>query len=536
MLGWVIAANPIGQMIASPLLGMWSNWAGSNRNAFITTMALFSLGNLLYAILNMFGSAARAVMIISRLIVGFSSGNIVIVRSYISASTTLKERTAAVSLTSAAQAVGFIVGPAIQTALAIAMSEDTSDATNSTTVIVTEDVEAAVDSSSTSIQWNMYTATGWISCILGLLNLILFLPCIYKEYNIAAKETQYQKRAANIGASKLPKPDYASLFVILVTFFFTVMVYVLLETLMVPMCMDLYAWNDEKAITLVGTGLSIAAIICVITFVLLSFITKLVDERIVLIAGVAVQMVAMIILIPMGSNYPKIKNCTSIDSMGNFFNESLRNSDPFHLMLPSDITIGNVSEMSNLLATNEDGAIHPETLPNKSLHQIDLPVLRNTTTKAVVPTTSERELPLLMPSESSKVLRRHKRHVVHNGDCEDTGCPPEQKWCFYTPIIELPQLVIASVCAVIGYPVVFTLASALYSKILGPKPQGLWMGLLISIGSLSRATGPIVVSYIYTELGTRWTFIVLSCVMLPILVIDVVMYKKLVPMDVLRKR
>ncbi|MPC17218.1 WD repeat-containing protein 6 [Portunus trituberculatus] len=46
---------------------------------------------------------------------------------------------------------------------------------------------------------------------------------VIQEYNIAAKETQYQKRAANIGASKLPKPDYASLFVILVTFFFTVM-------------------------------------------------------------------------------------------------------------------------------------------------------------------------------------------------------------------------------------------------------------------------------------------------------------------------
>lgn len=68
---------------------------------------------------------------------------------------------------------------AIQTALAVAMSEDTSEATNSTSVIVTEEVEeTSVDS--TSIQWNIYTATGWISCIIGLFNLLLFFPCTYK--------------------------------------------------------------------------------------------------------------------------------------------------------------------------------------------------------------------------------------------------------------------------------------------------------------------------------------------------------------------
>lgn len=40
-----------------------------------------------------------------------SLANIAIIRSYISASTTLKERTIAVSFTSAAQALGFIIGP-----------------------------------------------------------------------------------------------------------------------------------------------------------------------------------------------------------------------------------------------------------------------------------------------------------------------------------------------------------------------------------------------------------------------------------------
>lgn len=35
---------------------------------------------------------------------------------------------------------------------------------------------------------NMYTAAGWINVFLGIINFILFLPSIFKERKIAAKE------------------------------------------------------------------------------------------------------------------------------------------------------------------------------------------------------------------------------------------------------------------------------------------------------------------------------------------------------------
>ena len=365
--------------------------------------------------------------------------------------------------------------------------------------------------------------------------MIFFFPI--QEYNIATKEAQYQKRVANDETSKLPKPDYAALFVILLTFFISVMIYVLLETLMVPMCMDLYAWNDQKTITLVGIALSIAAVICFLTFILLSFITKVVDERKILIVGVLGMVASMIVFIPMGSTYPKMKNCTSIEPLTSHFNETLIIGDPFHLTQPSDTGIG----ILNSPTSTKDNAVLQETFDNKSSENLDSPllVLRNKTREPIVLTTSENEVPTPMPPEidsSSRVLRRQRRHVLHNGDCEDTGCPPAQEWCLHTPIIELSQIIIASLIAIIGYPVVFTISSAMYSKILGPKPQGLWMGLLISIGSLSRATGPIAVSYIYTELGTRWTFSILTSVMFFNFVIIVVMYKRMVPMNIFKKR
>lgn len=48
---------------------------------------------------------------------------------------------------------------------------------------------------------------------------------------------------------------------------------------------------------------------------------------------------------------------------------------------------------------------------------------------------------------------------------------------------------------------------------LGPRPQGVWMGLMTGSGCLSRVLGPVFVSLIYTELGTTWTFGVTAVMM-----------------------
>ncbi|XP_047495445.1 major facilitator superfamily domain-containing protein 8-like isoform X1 [Penaeus chinensis] len=460
-LGWAIAANPLGQMVASPLLGLWGNKAGSNRGAFLTTILLFIVGNILYAILSLFGTAARGVMIFSRFLVGISSANIAIIRSYIASSTTLKERTTAVALTSAAQGLGFIIGPAIQAALAVAFShEKTSENKTSS---VPEILEDEAEDAGLGIEWNMYTATGWVATFLGALNFFLFMPCIFKEYPIAAKEAQLKRDAAKED-KKLPKPDYLALVGVLVSFFIILFIYVLIETLLVPMCIDLYAWTDEQAITVVGVGLSIAGAVSVIMFTLTSVLTRKFDERKVFIfVGLVPLTIAMLIHFPMGNTYPKMQNCTSHDS---------------------------ASELGSLTTV----------LPNMNF------------------------------TEPNSSLSRQRRHSARDDTCTDLGCPQKQEWCLYTPIVEMPQMVVADTVAVIGYPVAFTLSSSFFSKLLGPKPQGVWMGILTSTGSFSRVTGPIFVSYMYTALGTRWTFGILFVVMSLTLVIISLLFRRLVPM------
>ena len=74
--GWMVAANPIGQMIAAPILGVISNKMGSIRGVGIGCAIAFILGNFLYAIPSLLpqGNGRIWILIASRFITGLSSG------------------------------------------------------------------------------------------------------------------------------------------------------------------------------------------------------------------------------------------------------------------------------------------------------------------------------------------------------------------------------------------------------------------------------------------------------------------------------
>ncbi|XP_046670778.1 major facilitator superfamily domain-containing protein 8 [Homalodisca vitripennis] len=89
---------------------------------------------------------------------------------------------------------------------------------------------------------------------------------------------------------------------------------------------------------------------------------------------------------------------------------------------------------------------------------------------------------------------------------EMLGCPVSQEWCLVTPAMTVSQFLLGFLLTSIGYPIGVTLIQTIFSKILGPRPQGVWMGLMTGSGCLSRVLGPVFVSYVYTRLGPVWTF------------------------------
>lgn len=115
---------------------------------------------------------------------------------------------------------------------------------------------------------------------------------------------------------------------------------------------------------------------------------------------------------------------------------------------------------------------------------------------------------------------------------QPTGCPIEQAWCLYTPVIHLAQFLTAAALVGIGYPACSVMSYTLYSKVLGPKPQGIYMGWLTTSGSAARILGPVFISHVYTYLGPRWAFsLVCGIVALTILLIGAV-YKRLIAFSV----
>ncbi|KAJ7423852.1 Major facilitator superfamily domain-containing protein 8 [Willisornis vidua] len=109
-LGWIIASYSIGQMVASPLFGLWSNYR-PRREPLIISTAISVAANCLYAYVHVPHSHNKYYMLTARALVGFGAGNVAVVRSYIAGATSLMERTSAMANTSACQAVGFILGP-----------------------------------------------------------------------------------------------------------------------------------------------------------------------------------------------------------------------------------------------------------------------------------------------------------------------------------------------------------------------------------------------------------------------------------------
>ncbi|KAB7501034.1 hypothetical protein Anas_00498 [Armadillidium nasatum] len=261
LLGWVVAANPFGQLLASPFVGYLANHLGGIRKVCYGTTTIFTLGNLLYA-------------------------NVTLCRSYMASSTTMKERTTKIAILSAAQSSGFILGPLLQT-------------------IFTASIDGV----------KKYQATGWFAASLGIVNFILMTPWIFKECNIVEKE-HHQKSAQTSSTSETSssssKPDLYSIAGLLTSYFFSMMIFVFMETLAVPLLTDQYAWGNDKAIIVVGVLTVCTGFVAIgMVFILKKFLYKYDDRKIVLFLGLVPILLGTFFYMPIYTNIPIPRsNCT----------------------------------------------------------------------------------------------------------------------------------------------------------------------------------------------------------------------------------
>ncbi|KAM9237525.1 major facilitator superfamily domain-containing protein 8 isoform 2-T2 [Dugong dugon] len=441
-LGWVIASFSIGQMVASPMFGLWSNYRPRKEPLFVSIFISVA-ANCLYAYVHVPASHNKYYMLVARGLVGFGAGNVAVVRSYIAGATSLQERTSAMANTSACQALGFILGPGrysalFQTCFALIGEKG-----------VTWD---AVD-----LQINMYTAPVLLGACLGVLNIILILT-ILREHRVDDSGRQCKSinfEEANTDEVQIPQGNIDQVAVVAtnILFFVVLFIFALFETIVTPLTMDMYAWTREQAVLYGGIILAALGIEAVLIFMGVKLLSKKIGERAVLLGGLTIVWVGFFILLPWGNQFPKIQW--------------------------------------------ED--LHNNSIPSATFGEIIINFWK-----------SSRE-----------------DHYE-----EPTGCPIEQAWCLYTPVIHLAQFLTSTLLVGIGYPACNVMSYTLYSKILGPKPQGVYMGWLTASGSGARILGPVFISQVYTYWGPRWAFsLVCGIVILTITLLGAV-YKRLIAFSV----
>ncbi|XP_032002905.1 major facilitator superfamily domain-containing protein 8 isoform X2 [Hylobates moloch] len=245
-LGWVIASYSLGQMVASPIFGLWSNYR-PRKEPLIVSILISVAANCLYAYLHIPASHNKYYMLVARGLLGIGAGNVAVVRSYTAGATSLQERTSSMANISMCQALGFILGPVFQTCFAFIGEKG-----------VTWDV--------IKLQINMYTTPVLLSAFLGILNIILILA-ILREHHVDDSGRQCKSinfEEASTDEAQIPQGniDQVAVVAINVLFFVALFIFALFETI---------------------------------------------GERAILLGGLIVVWVGFFILLPWGNQFPKIQ-------------------------------------------------------------------------------------------------------------------------------------------------------------------------------------------------------------------------------------
>ncbi|XP_004084637.1 major facilitator superfamily domain-containing protein 8 [Oryzias latipes] len=425
-LGWMVAAYSLGQMVASPLFGWWSNHR-PRREPLVCSIFINLAANIYYAYAYLPKTNNKYHLLMSRAFVGFGAGNVAVVRSYVAGATSLRERTGAMANMSACQALGFILGPALQAGLTFIGEEG-----------ITVDV--------IKLQLSMYTTPALLAALFGLIN-ILLVVLVLKEHRVDEDGKQIQainytsEDRVNIEEDEL-SIDQVAVLISNILFFTVMFIFAVFETIATPLSMDMFSWTRKEAVLYNGIIMCAIGFESILVFLAVKAASQRFGDRPVLLAGFAVIFCGFIVLLPWGNHYPKIQWAD----------------------LKNNTLVGEVS----------------------------------------------------------------KAALASNNTFEPTGCPYEQTWCQYIPAIHLAQYISSDILIGVGYPACNVMSYTLYSKILGPKPQGVYMGWLTASGSGARTLGPVFVSHVYTLLGPRWAFSLICSMVLAAIILLTSSYRKLV--------
>uniref|UniRef100_A0A7E4ZVB1 MFS domain-containing protein n=1 Tax=Panagrellus redivivus TaxID=6233 RepID=A0A7E4ZVB1_PANRE len=413
--GAIIASYSLGQMLASPLVGYWSNKIKTSIPPLYMGLCLMFIGNCIYffAPIIPIPVSKKYLILVSRFLTGSGSANISLLRAYASTASTGKDRSKAIALVTGGLALGMTMGPGFQLLF---------------TPLGPKGLQVAKN-----ILINIYTAPALAGCAMNMLGIFLI-----KKYFIE-KHIGIPDSADKEKHGELPPYDKFALLICYITRFCQMFIVCNLESIGTPLAMTMFAWDRPTVVRNVSVSQVLQALVAFAVY----------------------------------SSYVKF-NLGRVLNSKNVLYVSITGLIVFHLVTYSW-----------------------PFLPGKMVTYNNLDVAASNGTELV------------------------GCNVDYFDWCDDI--PPVNYIVFYTAYV----LIIG-----ISFPYINIALNTLFSKIIGPRRQAAQQGWLQVSGAAARFVGPVIISFLYTEFGPRWSWNVSIAVVVATLSLWVIFRERMVPLVV----
>ncbi|KHN81970.1 Major facilitator superfamily domain-containing protein 8 [Toxocara canis] len=273
--GWIVAVFPLGQTVASFLFGVWNQKTKTAKYPVATGAAIMGIGNFIYGTLPLYKRGAKWIMLTARFIVGFGSGNLSVLRTYVATATAPKDRVKALSVGIGMFVLGLSIGPAVML------------------------IFTPLGPNGFHLGWfpvTMYNFPALVMVLIAIASLTLLFTCFQEEY---AGIINTKKSDDSFSDVVVPKFDKLAAFICIGVWFVLQSVGTNSEVLMIPLTMAIYNWKNGEAIFYNGIIVFASTVISFSIYLIIG-LTRVgkFDKRKMIVFGLSTFMLYHLINIP----------------------------------------------------------------------------------------------------------------------------------------------------------------------------------------------------------------------------------------------
>uniref|UniRef100_A0A0K0EZB2 MFS domain-containing protein n=1 Tax=Strongyloides venezuelensis TaxID=75913 RepID=A0A0K0EZB2_STRVS len=224
--GYIVAAYSLGQLLASPLVGYWSNKIKQIKLPVQTGLSFMLIGNLIHIFLVLFPTDSRRwIMMVGRFLTGVGSSNTLLLKAYATSASTTKDRSQAIAYITGGMAIGTTMGPAFQAMFA--------------------GISYPGYRIFSDVYFNLYTGPAFLACVMNILGMLVLYFFFHESYAGVIDDQKSNSKSNNV---KLPRFDILAVIIMNFTRFTQMFVQTNMETVSTSFSQIMFNWTATEAV------------------------------------------------------------------------------------------------------------------------------------------------------------------------------------------------------------------------------------------------------------------------------------------------